>query len=145
LHRKHDNQAESLLRASVYGRTFLRDEHANIGPFEQPTARGTGHCRQTVAVVDLWATLAGSFCYNFSKVRGLQDHPLTAHLHVALGKPAHHHFAKCCLLKVHLQKFKVPRNNIFLTGFVVPECPEQRDVGNVSLLGEFICLKTDKS
>ena len=60
LHRKHDNQAESLLRASVYRRTFLRDEHANIGPFEQPTARGTGHCRQTVAAVDLRATLAGS-------------------------------------------------------------------------------------
>ena len=104
LHRKHDNQAESLLGASVYRRTFLRDEHANIGPFEQPTARGTGHCRQTVAAVDLRATLAGSFCYNFSKMRGLQDHPLTAHLHVALGKAAHRHFAKGCLLKVHLQK-----------------------------------------
>ncbi|MEI7776591.1 MAG: hypothetical protein WCK17_17655 [Verrucomicrobiota bacterium] len=82
------------MRASVYRRTFLRDEHANIGPFEQPTARGTGHCRQTVAAVDLRSTLDTSFCYNFSKMRGLQDRPLTALLHVVLGTVVHRHFCE---------------------------------------------------
>jgi hypothetical protein len=53
LHRKHDHQADSLFGASVYRRTFLRREHANIGPFEEPKARGTGHHRRTGADIDL--------------------------------------------------------------------------------------------
>ena len=62
LHQKNDHQADSLFGASVHRRTFLRREHAHSGPFEAPTARGTGHCRRMGAAVDLRATLDGSFC-----------------------------------------------------------------------------------
>jgi hypothetical protein len=44
IHRKHDHQVESLLDVSVHcdHRTFFLCEDTHVGPFEEPTTRGTG-------------------------------------------------------------------------------------------------------
>jgi hypothetical protein len=65
---------------------------AHIGLFELSRTSVSGHHGRTEEVLEIGATLAGSSDENLGLVSGMSARPLTALVHISLGKATPLHF-----------------------------------------------------